>query len=396
MKAEYKIVALAIAFGLLVAGLDAGLLAAGLDNHAVYVGLLAMAGLLGLGWAGWRFVVLPQRLEHNRVVETLRRVEAKKEAILKAIPDMIVQINKDGTYRSFKSAQNSADWMWPDEAVGKNVAEVLPPEIAQQVIDWVNRAVRTGVTQIFEYQAPVNRTARDYEARLVVCNDSEVTAIVRDITERKAREAVIDEERVRIARDLHDGLAQNLYFVGLKLDYLCKKIKCTCDPDDVGSELCALKKTVQANIEDVRRTIFSLRPVELDKLGFGPAIRKYTQEFGEQARLNVSFDIRGDESALPAVLEPIFFRLVQEGLNNIAKHAQANHAWIDLTILPRQTGHLTIRDDGIGFNPDTLSPENSARMGLRQMRERVAMLGGQFQVESRPMEGTKLLAEIPL
>jgi len=160
--------------------------------------------------------------------------------------------------------------------------------------------------------------------------------------------------------------------------------------------LCALKKTVQANIDDVRRTIFSLRPMELDKLGFAPAVRKYTQEFGEQTRLKVNLEIKGDEGALPPTLEPIFFRLVQEGLNNIAKHARANHAWIALAINPNQISHLTIRDDGIGFNPDTLWLNGASKMGLRQMRERVLMLGGQFDVESTPMQGTMLCAEIPL
>jgi signal transduction histidine kinase len=341
-------------------------------------------------------MALRTQVEHRRVEEALRRTEAKKQAIFNAIPDMIMQISKDGTYKSVKSPKDFELWMPSDELIGKNVVEVLPAEVAQQTIDRVTRALQTGATQIFEYQLPVNRTMRDYEARLVVCNESEVTAIVRDITGRKAREAVIEEERARIARDLHDGLAQNLYFVGLKLDYLCKKIKGACDLEDVSSELCALKKTVQANIDDVRRTIFSLRPVELDKLGFGPAVRKYAHEFGEQTRLEVTLEIEGNEKALPTALEPIFFRLVQEGLNNIAKHAKANHAWIELAIAPNQAGQLIIRDDGIGFNSETLAPGDSTRMGLRQMRERITMLGGQFNIESTPMQGTTLWAEIPL
>ncbi|MFC1974935.1 GAF domain-containing sensor histidine kinase [Chloroflexota bacterium] len=341
-------------------------------------------------------MALRTQIERRRVEEVLRRTEAKKQAILNAIPDMILQISKDGTYKGGKPAKNFDGLMSPDEFIGKNVTEVLPAEVAQQIIAQITRALQTKNTQIFEYQLPINRTMRDYEARLVVCNDDEVTAIIRDITGRKAREAVIEEERARIARDLHDGLAQNLYFVGLKLDYLYKKIKSPCEPEEVSSELCALKKTVQANINDVRRTIFSLRPVELDKLGFGPAVRKYAQEFGEQTRLDVALEIQGDEQALPPALEPIFFRLVQEGLNNIAKHAKANHAWIELAISPDQEGYLTIRDDGIGFRPETLSPENGAKMGLRQMRERVTMLGGQFNIESTPMQGTKLCAEIPL
>jgi len=341
-------------------------------------------------------IALRARTEHRHVEEVLRKTEAKKQAILNAIPDTIMQISKEGIYKSIKPAKNLEMWPTPDDITGKNVADILPPNVAQETMTKIAQTLQTGHTQIFEFQLPVGRSKRDYEARVVMCNEFEVTTIVRDITERKTREAVIEEERARIARDLHDGLAQNLYFVGLKLDYLCKKIKSTCDPEEMSSELCALKKTVQANIDDVRRTIFSLRPVELDKLGFGPAVRKYTEGFSEQTRLAVALTIEGDETSLPTALEPIFFRLVQEGLNNIAKHARANQAWVELAISPNQTGYLKIRDDGTGFNAQTLSLEDSTRMGLRQMRERVAMLGGRFEVESTPMQGTTLYAEIPL
>jgi len=307
-----------------------------------------------------------------------------------------MQISKEGIYKSIKPAKNLEMWAMPEDITGKNVTDILPPNVAQQTLAKVAQTLQTGQTQIFEFQLPVGRTKRDYEARVVMCNEREVTSIVRDITERKTREAVIEEERARIARDLHDGLAQNLYFVGLKLDYLCKKIKGTCDPEEMSSELCALKKTVQANIDDVRRTIFSLRPVELDKLGFGPAVRKYTEGFSEQTRLAVALTIEGDETSLPTTLEPVFFRLVQEGLNNVAKHARANQAWVELEISPNQTGYLKIRDNGTGFNAKTLSLEDNTRMGLRQMRERVVMLGGRFEIESTPMQGTTLFAEIPL
>lgn len=341
-------------------------------------------------------IALRTRTEHRQTEQALRKTEAKKQAILNAIPDTIMQISKEGVYKSVKPAKNLEMWAAPDDITGKNVADILPPDVAQQTLAKVAQTLQTGQTQIFEFQLPVGRTKRDYEARIVMCNEQEVTVIVRDITERKTREAVIEEERARIARDLHDGLAQNLYFVGLKLDYLCKKIKSKCDPEEMSSELCALKKTVQANIDDVRRTIFSLRPVELDKLGFGPAVRKYTEGFSEQTRLAVALTIEGDETSLPTTLEPIFFRLVQEGLNNVAKHARANQAWVELEISPNQTGYLTIRDDGTGFNTKTLSLEDSTRMGLRQMHERVTMLGGRFEIESTPMHGTTLYAEIPL
>ncbi|MBN1219331.1 MAG: GAF domain-containing protein [Anaerolineae bacterium] len=339
-------------------------------------------------------VALRTQVEHKRAEAALRNSEAKNRALLDAIPDMMVQLNQEGTLLDFKAAKSFAPWLLPDEFLGKNLADVFPPDVAQQVMEQLVQALQTRETQVFEYQLPIDRTLRDYELRLVVSRENEVLGIIRDITKRKASESVIEEERARIARDLHDGLAQSLYFLGLKLDYIRKQIE--NDREGALDELCALKKTVQANIHDVRRTIFALRPVELEKLGFGPALRKFTREFGEQAGLTVELEVKGDEKDLPAFLEPVFFRLVQEGLNNIAKHASASQAWIELEIEPGQKAQLIIRDNGIGFDTQAMRLTDGAKMGLRQMSERVTTLGGQFSINSTPVQGTILHAEIPL
>lgn len=221
-----------------------------------------------------------------------------------------------------------------------------------------------------------------------------VSVILRDISERKAREAVLTEERARIARDLHDGLAQSLYFVGLKLDLIRKQTHSA--PDAVEREAESLRKTVQANINDVRRTIFALRPVDLAGLGFVPALQKYVSEFAEQTRLEISLTVEGATEQIAPVLEPQLFRLVQEGLNNIAKHAQAHRAEIYLRVVEEREVHLSIADDGVGFEPLALASAPEGRMGLRQMRERVAGLGGHFSLRSAPGQGTRLEATIPL
>lgn len=340
-------------------------------------------------------IALRTRIKQRHVEKVLRKTEAKKQAILNAIPDMIVQISKAGIFKSVKPANNFEAWQSPDEMTGKHINDILPSDVAEQFLGRVRHALQTGNTQIFEYPLTINRAVQNYEARIVICNENEVTAIIRDITGRKTREAIVEEERARIARDLHDGLAQNLYFVGLKLDYLCKQVKGSCDSDTLGSELHALKKTVQANINEVRRTIFALRPVEINELGFGPAIHKYVTEFGEQANIDVKIAIKGDAGNLSSAVEPIFFRLIQEGLNNIAKHANAKNTRIEIDISDPQFGQLTITDDGIGFDPNALPNGNGVKMGLFQMRQRVTMLGGQFSIESSPLNGTTLKAEIP-
>jgi PAS domain S-box-containing protein len=334
--------------------------------------------------------------ERKQAEEALRESEAKNRALLNAIPDLMFRIGKDGTYLEFKPAKGIGLLLPPNEFLGKTVDEVLPLELAQQVRHYMKRILQSGETQIYEYQLSLKGEIHHYEARLVQSGvqADEVLAIVRDITQRKERETLVEAERARIGRDLHDGLAQSLYFLGLKLDYLRKQV--SRDPEGVSGELQALKETVQANIDNVRRTIFALRPIDLQKLGFGPALRRYVLEFGEQVGLEIILNVQGDEGALPATVELVFFHLVRESLNNIAKHANTGRAWIELTVTSDQTGRLTIRDDGAGFDSETLPAAGDGKLGLRQMQERVARLDGHFSLESRPGRGTTVHVEIPL
>jgi PAS domain S-box-containing protein len=334
--------------------------------------------------------------ERKQAEEALRESEARNRALLNAIPDMMFRIGKDGVVLDFKPTKELEPLLAPTDFIGRSINTIGPAEVAEITARYVERAIESGDTQVFEYQLPLRGTLRHYEARLVVSRAQavEVLSIVRDISERKAREAVVKEERVRIARDLHDGLAQSLYFLGLKLDYIRKQVP--RDAEGAVAELSTLKETVQANIQDVRRTIFALRPIDLEGLGFGTAVRKYAREFGEQMELEIEINIGQGEESLPTTLELVMFRLVQEGLNNIAKHAQARRAWIDLRVDPNQAARLTIRDDGIGFDPEAITTSEAGTLGLRQMQERVADLGGRLSIESVPGEGTILRAEIPL
>lgn len=159
--------------------------------------------------------------ETLQATNALRESEARNQAILDAIPDMMFRFHKDGTYLEFKAAKGQEPLIPPSEFLGKAVTKVMPPEVAQQTMHYLERVRQDGDMQIFEYQLPLKDGVHHYEARLVVCGaqGDEVLAIVRDTTQRKAREALLEAERARIARDLHDGLAQSLYFLGLKLDY---------------------------------------------------------------------------------------------------------------------------------------------------------------------------------
>ncbi|HOT91640.1 MAG TPA: two-component regulator propeller domain-containing protein [Anaerolineae bacterium] len=214
--------------------------------------------------------------------------------------------------------------------------------------------------------------------------------IVEDITAEKAwrsEEEAIAEERRRIAREIHDGLAQDL--AALRLQVRRWQALVESDPAHARIELDRLHDFLGEKIREVRRAIFALRPVALEELGFWNALRRFLNEFGEQNQLHVYLEVTGAEENLPASLEPVLFRIVQEALNNVAKHARARMVWVELTLTDGV--HLRVRDDGVGCDPATL-PEMVRRghVGLRQMRERVEALGGTLTIHSQPGQGMEI------
>jgi len=340
--------------------------------------------------------------EKEEAERAARAHERYLASIVDASADAILSLDTGDVIRSWNQGARAIFGYQAVEVVGASLSRLLPPDLdlREEGERQARHTDADGVLRQYEticlardgrrVAVDITRAPlRDDLGRIVGA-----AVILRDITHRKAHEAVVEEERARIARDLHDGLAQSLYFLGLKLDFIRKQVP--QDPERAVQELRALRETVQANIQDVRRTIFALRPVDLEGMGFGPAVRQYVDEFGEQAGLDAKLTVQGDVSRLTAALEPVFFRLVQEGLNNIAKHAHARQAWIELDLRSNQIGRLTIRDDGIGFDPSAVPTHASSKMGLRQMHERVVKMGGEFNMESAPGTGTSLVAVIPL
>jgi PAS domain S-box-containing protein len=226
------------------------------------------------------------------------------------------------------------------------------------------------------------------------------TLIVRDITERSgAEEAPVslsgrlieaqEEERRRIASEIHDDYNQRLALVAIDLEELAEHVG---DPGiDHRRRLCDLWEKVSELGADLHSLSHRLHSSTLESLGLVAATSAFCEEFGHQQGIRIDFAHRGVPNRIKDEIALSLFRVVQEGLRNIKRHSGADHAEVHLECL-NNTLFLSVIDQGKGF--DNSAP--SSGIGIRSMRERLRSLGGQLEIHSRPMEGTRVRATVPL
>ncbi len=203
-----------------------------------------------------------------------------------------------------------------------------------------------------------------------------------------------EQERKRIARDLHDDTCQTLSNVLLRLEM----IKASIPPElkHMNEVLDQFKETVTRALEDVHQTAFDLRPSILDDLGLISAIRCYANDFRERCGVSVSFKMKGEEQSLSPEKEIVIFRIIQEALTNIRKHSQTGEACLSLDFLEDRVV-VAVEDCGIGFQVDKVLTQTATRkaLGILGMKERAELLGGELTIESEPKKRTRIRAEIP-
>lgn len=209
-----------------------------------------------------------------------------------------------------------------------------------------------------------------------------------------SEELAIAEERARIAREIHDGVAQSLAFAALKLDLVARLLP--RDRAKAAAELGSAKDTIRETIKEVRRSIFALRPVDLERHGFVETVRRYAIDFGQQNDVHVRLEL-GDLPQLDIKSEAVLFRIFQEAMNNVAKHAAARTVDVRVGSDGERMAYVSVEDDGRGFDLETVGDRvtSAGGLGLRQMRERVESRGGRFAVDSQPGRGTRVLAAVP-
>jgi len=264
--------------------------------------------------------------------------------------------------------------------------------------------------------APVESTAAPEESASLValqtpeaCTQCQNASFVREVLDEldqslvKAREYQVrlrqmssqvltaqEEERKRIARELHDDTAQALTSVLVRLRLLERSL----EDERLRRGLAELRDLTGATLEGVRRLAIDLRPPMLDDLGLEAALQSFVQDFSQRWLIRATFT-SSRFGRLPVEVELVLYRIVQEALSNVARHANASRVLVRLTRRGR-TLRLLVEDDGCGFDVEATKHSRESGLGLFGMEERLALVSGTLRVESTVGGGTRVSAEVPL
>lgn len=292
----------------------------------------------------------------------------------------------------------------PGELIGRRVRDVLPGRLADTWIEAAERACVSEEPVSVEYELRTGIDApRQFEARLVSAEDECVLGIVRDVTESTcalaanrdlAGRLIVSQEaeRARIARDLHDGVCQEIAALSVDVSYLRQT------GDDIRSPrvmeaIRSIECRTARLAEELRLLSHGLHPSVLQHIGLVAAIEAHGAEVERQSRLQVTLFAEGDVEPASRAVALSLFRITQEALRNAARHGHARHATVSL-VRRGEDLSLSVADDGEGFDPEAVRQKDG--LGLVSIVERARLVRGQATICSEPGGGTTIDVRVPL
>jgi len=392
----------AVAFG---RGIDSPLLLGGVvfaDMIAVGVGILVAAR---------EVMIADQRTDAT---------EARLAAILDSAMDAVITVDEAHNVVLFNRAAERAFLCRREDALGAPLERFIPQRYRDAHHGQVERFGDTGVSSRRMGDATTLWALRSdgsefpMEASISQASDGGrrfYTVILRDITRRKNSEDALhrsqqelrelsarvvearEEEKTRIARELHDELGQLL--TALKMDLAWLRGRLPAGDADLAAKVEAMGAMLDQTVGSTRRIAADLRPLMLDDLGLADAAGWLVEDFAKRSGIRCDIQTAGDGAFanIDHGIATAVYRALQESLTNIARHSGAKNAWVVLAI-ENGSLHFEVEDDGRGIAPEDLAKARS--LGLKGMHERVAYLGGSFEVARAPRGGTRLRAQVPV
>ena len=252
-----------------------------------------------------------------------------------------------------------------------------------------NRQLKREILQRKDVEESLRKSERHYNQLLVQSWDMQEQ--LRYLT----RQLLLaqEEERKKISRELHDEIAQTLTGINVQLATL--KTEATTNVKGLQKKIARTQRMVEKSVDIVHRFARELRPTVLDDLGLIPALHSFVKSLAKRTGIHIHLTVFAAVEKLAGDKRTVLYRVAQEALTNVARHAQASLVDVSIEKLPHSIC-MKIKDDGKSFQVDRmLNARKNKRLGLLGMRERVEMVGGSFRVESAPGKGTTIRAQIP-
>jgi PAS domain S-box-containing protein len=335
---------------------------------------------------------------------------AQLAGLLESAMDAIITV--DGGQRIVqynRAAEQTFGWA-VSEILGQPLELLIPLHYQGSHAEHVRRFAATGVTsRRMSGSAVVHGLKKSGEEFPLDASISQVatpegklyTVILRDISDRvraqeelsayaAAASAIREQEKTRVARELHDELAQTLTAIKMDTIWLCNRL--AGSDDEAAGKMAAILAMIDSSVASTRRIAADLRPLVLDDLGLVAAIEWLVQNFSKRHGIACALEV-DHALELPEPWATGVFRIVQESLANVAKHAGAAKATVRIELRDSEL-LLSVDDDGCGFAVDT--PRQAGTLGLTGLRERAQLLRGKLDIESTPGQGTRIHARIPV
>ncbi len=363
-------------------------------NNPILFSLLFVVLVAVLVYFISKYIILPLNKKHQDEKHEIELKNSRLMALFAELdPDPIIRIDYEGNILLSNQAAKNLFFL---NAEPVNILTILPFLSINEI--------KKGINSDNKFSNSIKLFDNHYTVLFVGNSNLQIAQVYfRDITKRKILEdrlkklgnylqEQIEEERNRIASELHDSIGQGLLLIKLRIQKLEQKLSNVSGDN----EITELDNVLQETIKELKTIIYNLRPKILDELGLGPAITSLVHLVSEQSGIKGSLNIHNLNDRLDKKIELFMFRLAQETLNNIMKHSHADE--FNLIVQDNLNNlRLIVSDNGAGFDLNSvINQQDLGGFGLLNMKERVESFGGEIKIDSTPGEGTVVMATIPI
>lgn len=370
-------------------------------NNPVFYSLAITIIIFAIVFIFFKYVIYPMNKKHILEKQELELKQVRLLALFADLdPDPVIRINGKGELLYLnEAAKLQKDF---NELDKENLLQLLP-ELKKNLSSWIENNELVIQESYFKgkyYLISIRGNSNMGIAQIYFHNISKRKKFEDKlkVTSKRLKKLSIhlnnklEEERNRIARELHDGIGQNMLFVKLKMQkYLDSK------SNEIASEEAKIIENLyDGTIKDLKRVIYDLKPKILDEVGLEPALNYLCKSVSLESGIDGTIDVIGLKERLNPKLEIYIYRIIQEAINNIIKHSQAKNFNIQLIESPSVI-RIMVSDDGIGFNIKSIENRSNGKIGygLFNLKERVENLGGETKIDSTLNNGTILYIQLP-